>query len=211
MGGSEDTEIPFSEVIRLVQSEAPEGMTVLYSFLSRGVRPYLARQVAPQDIQDKIHDVFLEVVRAIRRDQLRDPERLIAFSRTVARRKVAVHIDMAARRRRDEIDFESVFSLLSAPHTPEGELISRQHREMVDKTLIRLSSRERDVLMRFYFEEQDQAQICAEMGLTETQFRLLKWRSKARFAELSRRLLLGPHGVAPSAARAKATPKAISA
>jgi hypothetical protein len=37
--------------------------------------------------------------------------------------------------------------------------------------------------------EQTQEQICAEMNLTETQFRLLKSRAKARFGELGRRAL----------------------
>lgn len=206
MDVSENTELLFSEVVRLVQAGDSEGMTALYGFLSRGLRPYLARQVDAQDIQDKLHDVFLEVVRAIQRDQLRDPECLIAFARTVARRKVAVHIATMARGRRDQAGFESVSHLPSALGTPEGELISRQHKEMVGKTLIQLSNRERDVLTRFYCQEQDQAQICAEMGLTDTQFRLLKWRSKARFAQLSRKVLLGHLGVARSSARAKAIP-----
>jgi hypothetical protein len=37
--------------------------------------------------------------------------------------------------------------------------------------------------------EQPQQQICEEMNLTETQFRLLKSRAKARFGELGRRRL----------------------
>jgi hypothetical protein len=34
-----------------------------------------------------------------------------------------------------------------------------------------------------------QEEICVEMGLTETQFRLLKSRAKARFGELGKRRL----------------------
>ncbi len=206
MSVPENEEALFSEAVRLVQAGDSAGMAALYDFLSRGLRSYLARQLAPQDMQDKLHDVYLEVVRAIQKDQLRDPQRLIAFARTVARRKVAVYIDTAARGRRDEAGFESVFHLPSALRTPEGELIARQHNEVVGKTLVRLSGRERDILTRFYLQEQDQAQICAEMGLTDTQFRLLKWRSKARFAQLSRKVLLGHLGVARSPARATAIP-----
>lgn len=206
MSVPESDEALFSAVVRLVQTGDADGMAALYDFLSRGVRPYLAHQLDSQDVQDKLHDIFLEVVRAIRRDQLRDPQRLIAFARTVARRKVAAYIDIAARRRRDQTDFASVFKLLSGPCTPEGELISRQHREIVDKMLFQLSGRERDVLTRFYFQEQDQAQICEEMGLTDTQFRLLKWRSKARFAELSRKVLTGRRSVARIVAPVKAIP-----
>lgn len=52
-----------------------------------------------------------------------------------------------------------------------------------------LTARDREILMRFYLEEQSQDQICTEMGLTETQFRLLKSRAKTRFAEMSRKAL----------------------
>jgi RNA polymerase sigma-70 factor (ECF subfamily) len=37
--------------------------------------------------------------------------------------------------------------------------------------------------------EQSQDQICSEMALTETQFRLLKSRAKARFGELGKKKL----------------------
>jgi hypothetical protein len=37
--------------------------------------------------------------------------------------------------------------------------------------------------------EQTQQEICDEMSLSETQFRLLKSRAKARFGELGRKTL----------------------
>ena len=44
-------------------------------------------------LDDKVHDTFLVVVQAIRRGELRDPQRLMGFVRTVVRRQVAAHID----------------------------------------------------------------------------------------------------------------------
>ena len=64
-------------------------------------------------------------------------------------------------------------------------LIERQ--EMVTHLLSSLSSRDREILRRFYLEEQSREQICSEMRLTETQFRLFKSRAKARFSELGQR------------------------
>ena len=52
-----------------------------------------------------------------------------------------------------------------------------------------LSQRNRDILERFYLEEQRPEQICEEMDLTETQFRLLKSRAKSKFGEIGRRQL----------------------
>jgi hypothetical protein len=42
------------------------------------------------------------------------------------------------------------------------------------------------VLVRFYLEEQPAERICNDMKLTETQFRLIKSRAKARFGELGK-------------------------
>ena len=66
-------------------------------------------------------------------------------------------------------------------------MIFREQRELVRWTLTHLSEREGEILSRFYMQEQSQEQICLEMGLTHTQYRLLKWRSKARFEQVSRR------------------------
>jgi RNA polymerase sigma-70 factor (ECF subfamily) len=52
-----------------------------------------------------------------------------------------------------------------------------------------LSKRDRDILVRFYLNEEPQEQICREMALTETQFRLLKSRAKARFGEIGKKKL----------------------
>jgi RNA polymerase sigma-70 factor, ECF subfamily len=56
--------------------------------------------------------------------------------------------------------------------------------------LASLSQRGRDILERFYLKEQTQEQICQEMSLSETQFRLLKARAKARFGEIGRKKLV---------------------
>jgi hypothetical protein len=46
----------------------------------------LCRQLGPQDLDDKVHDTFLIVVQAIRKGELREPERLMGFVHTVVRR-----------------------------------------------------------------------------------------------------------------------------
>ena len=70
----------------------------------------------------------------------------------------------------------------------EGSLAD-QKKWLVEMALNGLAPRDREILTRFYGYEQSQDQICAEMGLTDTQFRLLKARAKARVAELGRKAL----------------------
>jgi RNA polymerase sigma-70 factor (ECF subfamily) len=182
----------FANLVRRVQEGDADGMADLYDYISTGLRPYLARQLRSQDCRDKSHSIFIDVVVAIRRGQLRDPERLMGFARTIARRHVSGYIDDAASTRRNQVDLGSVFSLASPGATPEHEMISLEQQDLVRRALANLSGREGEILSRFYVKEQSPAQICSEMGLTHTQYRLLKWRSKARFEQLSRKQIVAP-------------------
>src|SRR5258707_3554576 len=94
------------------------GMEELYRIFSRGVRYYLCRQLGPQDLDDKVHDTFLIVVQAIRRGELREPERLMGFVRTVVRRQVAAQIDRAVQNRREQADMETTVSVSDGRDSP---------------------------------------------------------------------------------------------
>ena len=65
--------------------------------------------------------------------------------------------------------------------------MSRQKVEVMLEVLREMSPRDREVLTRFYLREQSQEQICRDMRLTDTQFRLLKSRAKARFGEIGKK------------------------
>jgi len=163
------------------------GMEELYRRFSRGVRLYLCRQLGPQELDDKIHDTFLIVVQALRRGEVREPDRLAGFIRTIVKRQVAAHIDTAVHNRREMEPIENESLIADGQESPEAALIERQRWQIMEKVLSGVSQRDREILTRFYLKEQTQEQICSEMNLTETQFRLLKSRAKARFAELGRR------------------------
>ncbi len=164
-------------------------MEGLYSILSKGVRYYLWRQLGPQDLDDKVHDAFLTINQSIRNGELREPERLMGYVRTIVRRQVAAHIHGAVRSRRTQVDIDTGVNLSDHHPDPELQLIERQNQELAKRILGSLHKRDREVLMRFYLREEPAEQICREMGLTETQFRLIKSRAKARFTELGRRRL----------------------
>ena len=169
-------------------------MAELYQIFARGIRFYLCRQLGSQELDDKVHDTFLIVVQAIRRGDLRDPERLMGFVRTIVRRQVAAYIEDAVHRRREQTEVDCGVRLVDHASTPEQTAMDHQRRELVASILNRMSSRDREILIRFYLREQTQEQICEEMSLSETQFRLLKSRAKARFGELGKKKLQRPIG-----------------
>jgi len=176
-------------LVERIRYGATDGMEELYQLFSKGIRFYLCRQLGPQELDDKVHDAFVVVVQAIRRGELREPQRLMGFVRTVVRRQVAAHIDKAVHSRREQMDLDSTVRVADPHGNPEETAIFRQRVELIERVLGELSVRDREILTRFYLHEQGQEQICSEMALTETQFRLLKSRAKARFGELGKKKL----------------------
>ncbi|HTS74995.1 MAG TPA: sigma-70 family RNA polymerase sigma factor [Bryobacteraceae bacterium] len=178
-----------SLLVDRIRSGETDGMEELYVLFSKGIRFYLCRQLGPQEFDDKVHDTFVLVVQAIRRGELRDPQRLMGFVRTIVRRQVAAHIDHVVHIRKDHLDLESSARIADPAGNPEDAAIFRQRIELIRRVLSELSERDREILTRFYLREQAQEQICLEMDLSETQFRLLKSRAKARFGHLGRKKL----------------------
>lgn len=181
--------VDWPDLVARIQRGDDAGMEELYRLFARGIRFYLCRQLGMQELDDKVHDTFLIVVQAIRRGDLREPERLMGFVRTVVRRQVAAHIDQVVHSRRDEMHLDVGVRVADGRRNPEQSMAYLQKGEFMRDILRQLSDRDRAILTRFYLHEETQEEICAEMGLTETQFRLLKSRAKARFGELGRRRL----------------------
>jgi len=164
-------------------------MEQLYALFSRGVRFYFCRHLGPGELDDRVHDTFLIVVQAIQRNELRDPNRLLGFVRTIVRRQVASYIEEAVHLRKEQAELHPGLAVADIRSDPEQEAIERQRVELMESVLRNVSRRDREILTRFYLLGQSQEQICREMNLTETQFRLLKSRAKARFGELGKRRL----------------------
>lgn len=177
----------WTNLVDRIRSGEAGGMEELYRVFSRGIRYYLCRHLGPQELDDKVHDTFLIVVQAIQSGGLREPEKLMGFVRTVVRRQVAAFIDTAVHTRRDFTDLELGGAVPDGGANPEQQMLREERSNLMLKVLRGISRRDREILTRFYLYEQTQAQICEEMALTETQFRLLKSRAKTRFAELGRK------------------------
>lgn len=182
--------IDWPRLVASIQARDEWGLEELYRIFSRGIRFYLCRQLGPYDLDDKVHDSFLIIAQAIQRGDIREPERLMGYIRTVVRRQVAGCIDKAVHARRDQTLTNSEPPVPDERGNHEEQLIDRQEVEIMRKVLKGMPSRDREILERFYLREQPQEQICEAMGLSSTQFRLLKSRAKARFGEQGKKTLL---------------------
>jgi len=184
---SDPAESNWCQLVNRIRTGDPAGMEQLYAVFVKGIRFFLWRQLGPQDLDDKVHDVFLIIAESIQRGELREPDRLMGYVRTVVRRQVAAHIDSAIHARRQEQSIDATMSLSDRQPDPERRAIEQEGQDVALKMLNGLPKRDRDVLVRFYLQEQTAEEICRDLNLTETQFRLIKSRAKARYGELGRR------------------------
>jgi RNA polymerase sigma-70 factor, ECF subfamily len=176
----------WSTLVERLRAGDPAGMEELYRVFSQGIRFYFYRHLGAHDLDDKVHDAFLIIAQAVQRGEVREPDRLMGYVRTIVRRQIAGHIGTAIQTRRRQTDLEHCLPVADLGPTPERRMIEQQNFELAMRILRSLNRRDREVLTRFYLQEQEQEQICREMSLTDTQFRLIKSRAKARFGELGR-------------------------
>src|SRR5438067_1524549 len=118
--------VDWGHLVEKIKAGDGEGLEELYRIFSRGVRFYLCRQLGPQELEDKVHDTFLIVVHAIQKGDLREPERLMGFVRTIVRRQVAAYIEQAVHNRREQTDLESGVTVADRKENPEQEAMIHQ-------------------------------------------------------------------------------------
>jgi RNA polymerase sigma factor (sigma-70 family) len=189
----QEPEVDWRKVVDLIQQGDPAGEETLYRTLLSGARQFLRRRLGTQDVDDRVHDVFLIVTGAIRRGDVRHPESLMAFVRTVLYRQLNLEIGEVIRRRTRSGMIEETAHLTAADPTPEELSIADQKATLMKQILREMSERDFEILSRFYLREQPAEQICAETGLTQVQFQLLKSRAKARLSErIHKKLKLNP-------------------
>src|SRR5579863_7095459 len=179
-------------LVSRIQSGDSGAMGELYGTFCERTLGYLRHRLGSQDATDLTHDAFLVVVEAIRRNQLHDPARLMGFVKTVLQRKIAAHLKAAMRRRNLEQDIAEQFWVADSGALPDDAVESRERAQLMQQIFGSLSQREREILERFYLQEQSAGQIREEMKLTCTNYRVLKSRAKAKFGKTGRHWLHSP-------------------
>jgi RNA polymerase sigma factor (sigma-70 family) len=172
------------------------------------MRFLIARQLGNENLEDIVHNAFIDVLQAIRQGRVEDPERLLGFIRVVVQRKVAAEIQRRVQARKS-VDIEDRTAVDPTPSMESDHARTEEIRVARD-VLNGMNPRRRDVLERFYLKEQSPQQICEEMGLTDDQFRNLKNRGKAAFSAKVERLLKTPASAEPGRGVTSGRPPKIS-
>src|ERR1700747_2063259 len=78
-GGPHQSRTDWTALVRQVQAGDQNAIESLHATFSRGLRYLLARKLGGQDYEDAVQETLVMVVEAIRKDQIREPERLPGF------------------------------------------------------------------------------------------------------------------------------------
>jgi RNA polymerase sigma-70 factor, ECF subfamily len=184
-------------IVSLIQAGDPRGEELLYSVFTRGLRYLAIRKLGYEEADEVVHDTFIALSQKIKEGALREPAALFKYARTILERMIGNRYTERRKWQRD-VDFEvvAVTHADGAP-TPEKAMESAMRTKVMQEGLASLRPREREILVRFYLQEQDQERIRREMNLTDTQYRLLKSRSKQKLGEFATSYMKGAERTAP--------------
>lgn len=193
--GSTPEEQGMSDLILRIQSGDTTASDEFCHLLMRGVRITLQRHLDRQDVADGVQQVVLSVLTAVSTGKLREPTAVWAFAATIVRRYVATYIANAVERRNRTGDSNETLDYIadaSSMADPEKLLLKQERVEIARKALSKLKPKERELLTRFYIDEQSPEAIREDMKLTATQYRLIKARAKAKCTDVGSRIVSRP-------------------
>ena len=194
----------WAALVARIQAHDATAVADLYGVFERGFRYYLWRQLGSQDLDDGLHDVFVATLDAICNGDVRQPERLMGYARTIVRRHIAHQIQSRVFARHHRGDIVVALAVRDSSN-PEKAFLDEERSRIAANVLAAMLPRDREILERFYSQEQSAAEIQIAMGMNVTTFRLLKSRAKGRLEQRLRllarrksRLLLQPISISGS-------------
>jgi RNA polymerase sigma factor (sigma-70 family) len=131
--------------------------------------------------RDLTQDAVIEVLKALRRGQLREPARLNAFVHGVARNVANNYV----RTRREDTGHEPLSDLLAQPL---DEVDAHERRDLVTRGLAQISPSDREILDLVLVEGLKPGEIAARMGLAPEVVRTRKSRALKRVLTALQRL-----------------------
>lgn len=176
-------------IVTLILAGDSQGEELLYSTFSRGLR-YLAAKHCPEYADDCCHDTILTVTRQIKAGQLKTPAALPGYINIVLKRTAWNKKLEAERLGANDDVFTTVVQTRSDDRCDPQRMLEVQERAQILRDGLRsLKPHEQEILTRFYLKGEKPEQICQEMKLTETQFRLNKSRSKQKLESFTSKRL----------------------
>ena len=138
-----------------------------------------ARTRDPEASRDLLQDVLVAVLMALRKGQLREPDKLPAFVLSIARNMAQAYLRDRSRESHDEFPEEGIASPASSDPI---EIAERE--ALVRRALDRLDRTDREILLRTLIEGEKPGVIAEALGLSPEMVRQRKSRAIKRVRDL---------------------------
>ena len=149
-----------------------------------GLRALILRHVGDAEVaKDILQDAAVTTLEKLRSGEIAHPQNLGGYLYRVALN----HLRNYRRKDRSALSSaDALNELRSAEQDPEWERVGRPAWAAAARRLLAElpSSRDRDLLTRFYLNDEEKGQICRELQLSEEHFNRVIFRARNRFREL---------------------------
>jgi RNA polymerase sigma-70 factor (ECF subfamily) len=154
--------------------------------LRSGVLFLLHREVIdPAFAEDLCNETFRIVLERLRRQPLEDPTKLAAYLAQTARNLAIADRRKAARRQTFTGEQHNIDDFADEGSDPSVAVQTQTRAKAIRKVLEEMPNvRDRQLLVRFYLNDEDKAVICHDLNLTDEHFNRVIFRARERFRVL---------------------------
>ena len=142
------------------------------------------------DAEDLTQETLQIVVERVRARTIDDPRKVFAFAAATAR-NLALNAARKALRQQTVVDSELVDELAQNLEMEQSDLADPDDRHLAQAVMALLdelpTSRDREVLVRFYLDGQDKQQLCQELSLSPKHFDRVLMRARSRLRTIIER------------------------
>jgi RNA polymerase sigma-70 factor (ECF subfamily) len=176
-----------SLILRIAQGDRQAEAEFVRQY-ERGVRVLVRRHCRPGDpvVDDLVQDVLSGVLERLRAGAIHDPVALPAYVQSAV-----VYATSAEYRRRRPTQTDAVVEQIADNETPGTRLDATQLARFLRDVLAGMPvARDREILRRFYLEEEDKDSVCRALAIDPGHFHRVMFRARERF-----RLLVEQAGI----------------
>lgn len=172
------------ELVGRIVSGDKSAETEMVQRYQRGLQVMLVNRSKDKYLAEDItQETWALVLGKLRKDELRNPERLAAFIIQIGKNQLIMHYRKQGKQRiSDDSDLNSIES---SDASPEQLIINQQLGDMMQEVLTELGqARDREVIKEFYLLGKDKAQLCEQFEISPAHFDRVLYRAKERFKKL---------------------------
>lgn len=140
-----------------------------------------ARLLPLETVEDLRQETYIRALLQIRRNGVRQPERLGAFVNSICNNVLQEFY--RAKNRTAPLE-DSHLEKPDPAISQEGVMVSTQTKQRVREVLEALPERDRRLLQAFFLEEKEKDEVCREFGVERDYLRVLLHRAKDKFRVL---------------------------